>query len=706
MAKNTLHSNFTTGELAPRIKSRIDLGKFQAALEYTRNFIITPAGAAVRRPGTKYIIEANDQTNPCRLMPFQFSIEQAYALEWSDNALRILRNKGIVATEDTDASITNGTFDSDISGWTVNSATWNSSKQAVNITGTGGYIRQEINITTDNTARHTIGFDVIGDPGTQVSFLVGTTAGGSDIVSSTVFKAGYHVFSFVPNNDTFFIQFSKTTSGTIILDNIKFFTNGAPLTLGSPYTFEQIGSIDYAQSADVMYLAQGQTDPYKLKRLGADIWSLEAVAFTASPFTTATKKPRVVTFYEQRLWFGNTDDNPQTLYASKSADFENFTTGTNDDDALVYTIASDQINPIQWLSPGKVLAIGTAGGEFTMRASSLDEAITPTNVKAVRETTNGCAPIKPIKTGSTTLFVQRLGHKLREFVYSFDIDSYRADDLLLLAEHLGKEVTIDELAHMREPWNIVWARRSDGLLLSMTYEREQQVVAWTRCPIGGTDAKVEALCCIPDENQDALYLSVSRTINGSTVRYIEVLQDEFSILDTASTSDAWFVDCALDYEGTETTTLSGLDHLENEEVQILRNGAVAPNKTVSSGSVSILPATKAVAGLFYDSYIQDFSVELQAQSDSSKGLLTSIFEAVVHLHNSLGMEYGTALDNLSVKTFRTGQDKMNQAPPLFTGELAISLTGWSRDQTLFIRQSQPLPLTILGIAYKVAFGQR
>ena len=143
-------------------------------------------------------------------------------------------------------------------------------------------------------------------------------------------------------------------------------------------------------------------------------------------------------FFEQRLVFANTNTNPQTLWFSKAGDYENFTTGTNADDAMIYTIASNQVNAIQYLKAVRTLIVGTSGGEFTVSADGTDASITPTNVTIKRQSSFGSSGVDAIPAGNAVLFLQKAKRKIRELAYNFDSDGYVAPDLTILNDTVTK----------------------------------------------------------------------------------------------------------------------------------------------------------------------------------------------------------------------------------------------------------------------------
>ena len=267
-------------------------------------------------------------------------------------------------------------------------------------------------------------------------------------------------------------------------------------------------------------------------------------------FSGTTGYPGTVAFYEQRLFWAGTTEQPQTLWGSKSGDIENHTPGTLDDEPVIYTLATDQVNVIRWLSPGKVMAVGTVGGEFIISGSTSSDALTPTNVRVVREGTRGSANHRPIRIDNVVLFIQRHARKLREFVYQFESDGFLSPDLTILSDQVTKG-GISDIAYQQELSTIVWAIKNDGQLIGLTYLRDQKVVAWHRHKIAGTFSTtathgvVESLSVISGTGEDELWLVVKRTINGTTRRYIEFLENQFDVEEGEVKADAFFLDSGL-----------------------------------------------------------------------------------------------------------------------------------------------------------------
>ena len=206
-----------------------------------------------------------------------------------------------------------------------------------------------------------------------------------------------------------------------------------------------------------------------------------------------------------------------TLWFSKSGDYENMTTGTNADDAMIYTIASNQVNAIRFIKAQRTLIIGTTGGEFTVSADGTDAAVTPTNITIKRQSTFGSANVDAQPAGNATLFLQRAKRKIRELAFNFDVDGYQAADLTILNESVTK-TGINEMTYQQSPDSILWCVREDGVLAGLTYLRSEEVVAWHRHILGGSfgsgNAVVESVASISGAiNEDELAIKKNNWSN-------------------------------------------------------------------------------------------------------------------------------------------------------------------------------------------------
>lgn len=417
------------------------------------------------------------------------------------------------------------------------------------------------------------------------------------------------------------------------------------------------------------------------------LWSLGA-------FNGDQGFPRAVAFYEQRLYFAGTTGQPQTIFGSVSADFENHTPGTEDDAAINVTIASDRVNVIRHLLPGRFLQILTTSSEFTLSGGAGTQPVTPTNVNVLRETTFGTSDVRPLRAGNSTILLQKGQEKIKEITFDLDTDGLLGIDLTILADHIPRGGLTD-MVWQQEPELILWFVHSDGRLIGLTYDRANAAIGWHTHSLGGSGI-VESITAIPSGAEDQVYVSVKRTIDGSTVRHIEYLK---TIDFGGDVTDAFFVDSGLTYDGAATSTVTGLNHLEGETVSILADGSAHADKTVSGGSITLdRNAQKVHIGYTYTSTLETLRLEAGANDGVAQGKIKRIHGVTVRFLESVGAEVGPDVNNLDRIPFRDSSMAMDEAVPIFSGDKEIFLpSGYETDARILVRQTQPLPMTVTAI---------
>ena len=511
-------------------------------------------------------------------------------------------------------------------------------------------------------------------------------------------------------HNTRLIPFSFSTTQTYILEfgdqYIRFYKDSGQITSGgaayeivSPYLHTEVFDIKFAQSADVMYITHPNHPTKKLSRTGHTNFTLATVSFTETstthPLNGTGNYPKCVSFFEQRLVFAGTINNPQTIWFSKSGDYENFTTGTADADAMIYTIASNQVNAIESIKATRTLIVMTTGGEFTVTSGATQDPITPTNLNIRKQSNYGSAGVDAVSVANSTLFLQRAKRKIRELAYNFDSDSYVAPDLTILAEHITDSGVV-QMDYQQEPFSIVWCVRDDGKLVGLTYNRLQDVVAWHGHDFGGTDAKCKSVAVIDvDTAEDQVYVIVERTIDGGTKKYVEYLSTyDFN----SSLTEFHFVDSGLAYSGSSTTTLSGLSHLEGQTVKVIVDGATHPDRTVSSGSISLeRSATTAKVGLGFISTLQTMRLD-EGFRGTDQTKTKRIYDVTVRFFETVGAKVGPNESNLDEIPFRDSSASMTAPVPLFTGDKETEFpSDYGTDGFVLVKQEQALPMTILAL---------
>jgi hypothetical protein len=844
-------TNFTAGELSPRLDGRIDLAKYQNGVTNLENFLVHPHGGVTRRPGTEFIAEVKSSSLPTRIIPFEFNTEQVYLIEAGNQYLRFYKDGGQILNSGSIVEVATPYLTAELfeikyaqSADTMFIVHPNHAPRKLTRTSDTAWTLTEVPFefgpfldenTTDTTITSsartgTVTLTASADlfVSTDVGRLVKIYDGFAKISAFTNATTVAAVVQ--PNLDGLSELLPEYTATTIsfsegdpsstgaehndrIVDSAKLFKDqgfvvgqkitisGASSTNNGDKLIAEVtdDTILTAPSDDLADQAAGSSFTIVGKLEATDEWSLGA-------FSTTTGFPGAICFFEERLVYGGTTSQPQTVFFSESGGFDQFNTGADDADAMVFTLASSQVNVIRSLVPSRTLIVLTTGAEFSAGSGSNLDPITPTNIQIKRQTTHGTANVAPVTAGSAVLFLQRAKRKIRELQYNFDVDGFVAPDMTILSEHISEGGFV-ELAVQQEPDNIIWAVRADGQLCGLTYRREEQVVAWHRHIIAGisgaatitvtdfaniatgttlkitksdgtlltftseaagssspasalgfrpnssnnttadniftmlnshadltvanpaanvvtvkettragtgflsiessdttrlattnqANALVESVAVLPgDLNEDEVYVVVNRTINGSTERYIERLSNiDFG----TSANDAFYVDSGLTYSGAAATTISGLTHLEGESVTVLANGAAHANKTVSSGAITLdRSATKAQIGLGYTSQLRTMRIEGGSAQGTSQGAIKRIHDVTFRFFRTVGAKVGSSATNHDSIPFRSSADEMGESLDLFTGDKTIEFpNGYDTDAHVFVKQEQPLPMTVIGI---------
>jgi len=736
-------TNFTGGELSPRLDGRNDLNKYASGCKTLENMVVYPHGSAARRSGTQFTAEVKDSSKKTRLIPFEFSTTQTYMMEFGNQYIRFYKDNGQIL--EGDKTISGATQANPV----VITATGHSydNGDEISITGVAGMT--ELNNKRYLVANKTTNtFEITNVDGTNINgtgFTAYTSGGVANRVyeiSTPYLTAELFDIKFAQSADVMYIthpnheveKLSRTghtswtladvdfTDGPYLDNNITTTTlNPGSHTVGtgvavvasattginggSGFLATDVGRLIRFRDGYMKVTARADTTNITVEIIEDLGSSTASTDFALGSFSDTTGHPTCVTFFEQRLVFAGTTDQPQTLFFSKSGDYENMNENRGgtvaDDDAIIYTIASNQVNAIRFMTATRTLIVGTAGGEFTVSGGGTDVAITPTNILIKKQSNHGAANVDAIAAGNATLFLQRAKRKIRELAYNFDVDGYLAPDMTILAEHIT-EGGITQMAYQQEPNQIVWMTRDDGELIGLTYQREQQVTAWHRQIFGGSFSSGNAVCesvaVIPtDDAEYQVYVIVKRTINSVTRRYVEYLNG-FDFTETDNTTFN-FLDSQLDYNGSATTTITGLDHLEGQTVSILADGSTHPDKTVSSGSITLdRSSTKVKVGLSFTSLLQTMRLDAGAANGTSQGKTKRIYDISLRLFESVGVEVGPDLSNMERIPFRSSADAMDTAIPVFTGDKEIEFRGnYETDGFIFVRQTQPLPLTVLSL---------
>jgi hypothetical protein len=442
-------------------------------------------------------------------------------------------------------------------------------------------------------------------------------------------------------------------------------------------------------------------------------------------WSDTTGYPACGTFYEDRLVQGGNTSAQARLDGSRTSNYLDYspsdTDGTvTDSHAISFTLNAADVQVIRWmLGDDEGLMVGTYEGEWMVRPATSAAALTPTSISARQSLAHGSANVQAVRAGKGVLYVQKSQRKVRELTYTlYPSSGLVSPDMTVLAEHITKGPTpetsgVKEMAYQQEPVSIVWGPRYDGVLLGFTYEREQKVEGWHRHILGGySDAGhlaspvVESVASIPaaDGKRDEVWMVVQRYINGRSVRYIEYMTKIREQGDAQE--DAFYVDCGLTYDGSPTTTISGLYHLAGETVAVFADGAAHVNKVVSATGTITLDVSASVVqvGYNYNSDGQMLRLDAGAADGTAIGKFQRSHRVAFLVHDTLGLKVGSNFNTsgpgkLTELPFRTSADPTDTMVPLFSG-IKDDFT-WEGDSTkdnyACWRIDTPFPATILAV---------
>ena len=767
---NLLVTALNAGELSPYLDARVDVEKYRSGCRTLENMVVLPYGGVYRRAGTEYLGEAKNADRQCRLIGFNFSVTTRFVLEFGHEYIRFWGNNSQVLSGGSPLEIASPYQESELrelqyvqvndimylahanhaprklsrvsdTNWTLATVAWKyppvldqnitattiassaSSGSATLTASTSTFVAGHVGsqwaiqwprnsgsiseaIDSNKTSSSTL--DIQGG---WTLTTVGTWIGTIRLLRIPQKEmdedggSGFTAYEVVREFNSLTTARNFTATGTenervgLKLQVLNYASNSNARVFLESTDFNSGGTVT------INSVASGTSAGVTVNKwLGSTITG--TTQWSEAAFSSVRGYPRAVAIHEQRLCFGGTSHQPNTVWCSKVDDFENFQLGATADDALSFSIASGEGNRIAWMFSQKRLMLGTSGDEWTIGGATTDQPFSATNVQAQKQSSFGSKTMRAVLLNDVLLFVQRRGRKVRELTYNFERDGWVAPDLTVLSEHIS-EGEIVEMAFQQQPDAILWAIRGDGQLIGMTYERDQNVVAWHRHT---TDGQFESAATVYGLSgaDDEVWLAVKRTINGATKRYIERFKpDNRAKFEAQTKEDWWYLDCAKRYSGTATATITGLSHLEGKPVSILADGAAQPAETVASGQIVLdRNFTKVLAGLPYTSTILPMKFDFELRDGPTRGRKKRVNRVEVSLYKSLAGQASTNGTEWLWVYPRDFSDPMDASPPPFSGDAEVVLAGdYSEDADIYLRQNLPYPLTVRALVAKLdAFG--
>lgn len=403
--------------------------------------------------------------------------------------------------------------------------------------------------------------------------------------------------------------------------------------------------------------------------------------------------PGAVSYFEQRRWFGGTQNRPNNLWATRpgtEADMS-YSLPTQSDDRIAVRVAAREANRILHIVPLAQLMLMTGAAEW--RVSPLNsDAITPDSMSVRPQSYVGASNVQPLVIGSSMIYGAGRGGHLRELGYNYEAGGYISGDVCLRAPHLFDNLTIVDLAYSKAPTPMVWAVSSSGKMIAMTYVPEQQVGGFSTVETNGS---IESVCVVAEGEEDICYVEVLRTIGGEPVRFVERMSErQYSEL-----KECVYVDCAGTYRGEAKKEITGLTWLEGETVSILADGAVEPPQAVKDGKITLTYPAKVVhVGLPFMADMKTLPAAMALQDGSyGSGHKKNVREVFFRVVNSSGTQAGPSFDKLSEYPSRSTEFAGNVPEPI-TDEIGFQIQPqWSQSGQVCVRQKYPLPLRIVSM---------
>jgi hypothetical protein len=654
----SFQTNFSTGELDPRLRSRVDLEQYNNALEQATNVVIQPQGGLKRRPGLKHIFElpntgVESAGNGVRLIPFEFNVDDSYMLAFTHQRMHVIKNGALITA-------INGGADSflttTITSAMLNEISWTQSADTLIVVHPDLEPIRIVRGATDATwTASTITFDSIP----QYAFTLTVTNPAATLTpsavsgkitltaSTSVFSAG-NVGQYVNGTQQGRARIVSFTSGTVVNAIVEYpFFNTTAIASGS----------------------------WELETGYENVWS------------AGRGWPRTVTFHEGRMYFGGSKSRPATIWGSKVGIFFDFKPEENlDDDAVEATLDTNQLNVITDMISGRDFQIFTTGGEFFVPQSST-APITPLDFVFKAVSRNGMKPGTRVQAfESGTVFVQRQGKALNEFLFSDAQLTYITQRISLLSGHLlktPKRMALHKATDTDQGDLLFITNADDGTMACYSILRSQNVIAPSEFTTDGEFLDVGV-------DVTDIYVVTKRVFNSVTRYFVELLDYNR------------FTDCA--FTGAVASTATGLPHI-GKSVNVITDGVPQSNETVDgSGEVTFDRAsvTSFEVGLPFTVTAKTMPVELRLQSGSRVSFKKRIAQVNAIVYESQHLN----INDQPVPFRNFGSELLDDPVPEFTGIKRLdAVRGYGREAQITVTQTLPLKMNLLGLEYKVAVHQ-
>lgn len=677
----TFTRSFAGGEVTPEFYGRIDDAKYQTGLAKCLNFITLPHGPAHNRAGFGFVREVKDSARKTRLIPFSYSTTQTMVIEFGHLYVRFHTNGATLMSGGAPYEVATPFVEADL--FDIHFV---QSADVLTLTHPNYIPRELRRLGATNWQLSTITFASKLSPPTSVTATA--TAGSTPGTPTT---QTYVVSSVGPNG------LDESTYSAVATCSNNLFDDGAYNTIAWTAASGATRYYVYKLSNGLYgYIGQTQGTSFRDENIAADV-SITPPEIN-DPFLGAGNYPAAVSYFEQRRCFGGTLNAPQTLWMTRSGTESNlnYSIPTRDDDSIQFRVAAREANTIRHIVPLQELVLLTSSAEWRVTSVNTD-AITPTSLSVKPQSYIGANNVQPVIVNNNLIFAAARGGHVRELGYSVQSGGYMTGDLSVRAPHLFDNLDITDMAFAKAPQQIIWMVSSSGKLLGLTYVPEHNVGSWHQ---HDTEGLFESCTVVSEGSEDVLYVVVKRTIGGATKRYVERMASR----QFTAAADAFFVDSGLTYSGTPVTTLSGLGHLEGKTVNILADGAVHPQRVVTGGAISLdVEASTVHVGLPITADLQSLPLAFEAEG-YGQGRVKNVNQVWLRVYRSSGIFVGPNPNELVEAKQRT-TEPYGSPPALKSEEIQVMVTPtWADSGSVYVRQSDPLPLTIVSMSLEVAVG--
>lgn len=722
----TLQRSFNGGEISPEMLGQITDPKHQAGLALCRNFVVKPQGPVENRAGFAFVREVADSARRTRLIRFTYSTLQTMVIELGHGTIRF-HTQGATLLQGAPAAYDNGMAyepgDLVASGGTnyycIAATTGNAPPDGAywypepasgvyQIPSPYGeddvfdihYVQSADVLTLVHPGYEPRELRRLGATSWVLAVIPFTPqiAAPANVVAtpslaSTDYDYAYVVTAIAADG------ISESVASTAGTCQSNIFTSASKITI----TWDAVsGASRYNvfKMQGGLYGYIGQTSGTSLvdDNIAPDLSKTPPVYETV--FSGTGDYPAGASYWEQRRTFAGTTNKPQNLWMTRSGTESNmsYSLPVRDDDRISFRVAAREANTIRHVVPLGQLILLTSAAEWVVSSINSD-AITPSTLNVRPQSYVGASNVQPEVINNALIYCAARGGHVRELAYNWQANGFVTGDLCLRAAHLFDSLEIVDMAYQKAPQPIVWAVSSNGKLLGLTYVPEQQVGAWHQHDtVGGA---FESCCVVAEGGEDFLYCVVRRTIDGNEVRYVERMASR-KFTDPA---DAFFVDCGITYDGAPETDFAGLDHLEGQTVAIFADGAPRAQQTVTGGQIVLdIEASKVQIGLPITADLQTLPIAAQIDAAFGQGREKNVNKVWLRVYESSGISAGPSLDKLTPYKQRSGEP-YDTPPALKTQEIRLAVSPrWGDGGQVYIRQQDPLPLTIVSMSVEVALG--